>query len=176
MSGWTIDHTSPKFLDSLKLMCTKGTPEYTAFMTKAGMCMAGCKDDPELFNAEFAGACGWYAQHKSDICDTNTAATTTAAPATTTAIPVATTTTAASASTTSAASATISSSAVPSAPAASGAPSIASAASSVTSISPANAASSASAPKAAQTGNSASKLQLSVYTVALIAGAGYLAL
>jgi hypothetical protein len=82
--GWTMDHTSPKFLDSLKLMCTKGTSEYMAFMTKAGMCMTRCTNDPqELFINEFAGACGWYSAHKDDVCGaepaTPPAATTTSA-------------------------------------------------------------------------------------------------
>lgn len=63
-----MDHTSPNFLASLTLMCNKGTSEYLAFMSKAGMCMAGCSDDPELFNAEFAGACAWWAIHKNDSC------------------------------------------------------------------------------------------------------------
>ncbi|KAI9472291.1 MAG: hypothetical protein EXX96DRAFT_653426 [Benjaminiella poitrasii] len=66
--GWTMDHASSVFLDSLKLMCTKGTSEYLAFMTEAGMCMAGCPDDPTLFVDEFAGACAWYAEHKDDTC------------------------------------------------------------------------------------------------------------
>ncbi|KAI9357888.1 hypothetical protein BD770DRAFT_410702 [Pilaira anomala] len=90
---WTMDHTSDKFLDSLKLMCTKGTSQYTAFMTKAGMCMMGCTDPQELFNNEFAGACAWYAEHKDDKCaeegsasgntSANAAATSASAPATT---------------------------------------------------------------------------------------------
>lgn len=63
-----MDHTSSNFIASLTLMCNKGTSEYLAFMSKAGMCMAGCTDDPELFNAEFAGACAWWAIHKNDTC------------------------------------------------------------------------------------------------------------
>ncbi|KAG2236094.1 hypothetical protein BDF21DRAFT_398695 [Thamnidium elegans] len=67
--GWTMDNTSPLFLDSLKLMCTKGTPEYTGFMTAAGTCMMTCSgDDPALFFAEFSNACAWYAAHKDDTC------------------------------------------------------------------------------------------------------------
>ncbi|KAL7325210.1 hypothetical protein PS15p_207726 [Mucor circinelloides] len=74
--GWTMDHTSELFLDSLALMCNKSGPNYGSFMAAAGMCMAGCTgDDPELFNAEFAGACAWWNTHKNDKC---TAATTTA--------------------------------------------------------------------------------------------------
>ncbi|KAI8641039.1 hypothetical protein BD408DRAFT_389509 [Parasitella parasitica] len=68
LSGWTMDHTSPNFISSLTLMCNKGTSEYLAFMSKAGMCMAGCPDNPELFNSEFAGACAWWAIHKNDAC------------------------------------------------------------------------------------------------------------
>ena len=63
-----MDHTSSNFLASLTLMCNKGTSEYLAFMSKAGMCMAACTDNPELFNAEFAGACAWWAIHKNDTC------------------------------------------------------------------------------------------------------------
>lgn len=184
MSGWTMDHTSPKFLDSLKLMCTKGTPEYTAFMTKAGMCMAGCKDDPELFNSEFAGACAWYAAHKSDTCDANAATTTTAAPATITAAPAVTTTVPATNTSTTVLTApttTAALSSATSAAASSGVSPVASVASSGASnataaVSPANGSASSAAPNAAQTGNAASKLQLSGYAVALVAGAGYLAL
>lgn len=69
VTGWTMDSTSPLFLDSLKLMCTKGTPAYTSFMTAAGMCMMTCTgDDPNLFFTEFAGACAWYGEHKNDTC------------------------------------------------------------------------------------------------------------
>ncbi|KAI9472272.1 MAG: hypothetical protein EXX96DRAFT_351115 [Benjaminiella poitrasii] len=71
--GWTMDHTSSVFLDSLKLMCTKGTSEYLAFMSEAGMCMAGCPDDPALFVNEFADACSWYAEHKNDTCSSTVA-------------------------------------------------------------------------------------------------------
>jgi hypothetical protein len=63
--GWTMDHTSPKFIASLSLMCTKTAPEYRQFMTNAGTCMAKCtNDDPELFNKEFAGACAWWTANK----------------------------------------------------------------------------------------------------------------
>ncbi|KAL9551467.1 hypothetical protein MBANPS3_004257 [Mucor bainieri] len=68
VSGWTMDHTSPNFIPSLTLMCNKGTAEYLAFMSKAGMCMASCTDDQALFNNEFAGACAWWAEHKNDKC------------------------------------------------------------------------------------------------------------
>ncbi|KAL7314826.1 hypothetical protein PS15m_006345 [Mucor circinelloides] len=82
MSGWTMDHTSPNFIPSLTLMCNKGTSEYLAFMSKAGMCMAACSDDPELFNAEFAGACAWWATHKDDKCgEVGASSNSTAAPA-----------------------------------------------------------------------------------------------
>lgn len=63
-----MDHTSPNFIASLTLMCNKGTSEYLAFMSKAGLCMAGCSDDQALFNNEFAGACAWWAEHKNDKC------------------------------------------------------------------------------------------------------------
>lgn len=67
--GWTMDHASPLFLDSLALMCTKTGPNYVAFMTAAGTCMVGCTgDDPTLFAQEFQGACAWYAEHKDDTC------------------------------------------------------------------------------------------------------------
>lgn len=63
--GWTMDHNSPNFIPSLTLMCDKTAPAYRSFMTKAGTCMAQCKnDDPELFNKEFAGACAWWKTHK----------------------------------------------------------------------------------------------------------------
>jgi hypothetical protein len=63
--GWTMDHTSPKFIPSLTLMCNKTAPEYRKFMTKAGTCMAQCtSDDPESFNKEFQGACAWWNAHK----------------------------------------------------------------------------------------------------------------
>ncbi|KAI8081124.1 hypothetical protein BDF21DRAFT_319020, partial [Thamnidium elegans] len=67
--GWTMDSASEKFVESLKLMCTKDTPEYSEFMTVAGSCMLTCKgENPELFMAEHAGACAWYATHKDDVC------------------------------------------------------------------------------------------------------------
>ncbi|KAI8970310.1 hypothetical protein BDF20DRAFT_826256 [Mycotypha africana] len=76
--GWTMDHTSPLFLDSLALMCNKAGPNYMNFMTNAGMCMAKCTgDDPDLFTAEFTAACAWWNKHKNDsftvsICPTAT--------------------------------------------------------------------------------------------------------
>ncbi|KAG1315124.1 hypothetical protein G6F64_000906 [Rhizopus arrhizus] len=66
-SDWTNDKSSPQFLKSLTLMCQKGTSDYTSFMTKAGICMVSCAN-PELFNAEFAGACAWWQAHKDDTC------------------------------------------------------------------------------------------------------------
>ncbi|GAA5806882.1 hypothetical protein MFLAVUS_000230 [Mucor flavus] len=78
LPGWTMDPASDKFIPSLKLMCSKGTVQYTAFMTKAGMCMMKCTDPQELFNNEFAGACGWYAEHKDDPCASTEAAGSTA--------------------------------------------------------------------------------------------------
>jgi hypothetical protein len=67
--GWTMDSTSPYFISSLALMCTKTGPYYRAFMTKAGTCMSKCTgDDPELFNVEFRDACAWWAEHKYDTC------------------------------------------------------------------------------------------------------------
>ncbi|KAI8056516.1 uncharacterized protein B0P05DRAFT_591311 [Gilbertella persicaria] len=78
VSGWTMDPDSPLFIQSLSIMCNKGTSEYLAFMTKAGICMVNCPDDPTLFNTEFAGACAWYTEHKNDTCviaSTNTSST-----------------------------------------------------------------------------------------------------
>ena len=170
-----MDHTSPKFLESLSIMCTKGTPEYTAFMTKAGMCMVGCAgDDPEKFNAEFAGACTWYAAHKDDKCDgKEVVATTTAAPAETTTTPAASSATSAASAAASNASSAASAvaSAVSSAQSA-----VASAVSSAVNP-PASASAKPSASANNQTTpNAANKLQLSGYAMALVAGAGYLAL
>ncbi|KAI9281513.1 hypothetical protein BY458DRAFT_574888 [Sporodiniella umbellata] len=97
--GWTMDHTSELFLKSLAIMCNKSGPNYGMFMTTAGICMAGCKnDDPEQFNKEFAGACGWWNTHKNDTCDAKTTTTTKAATTTTT--KAATTTTKADTTTT----------------------------------------------------------------------------
>ncbi|KAI9485256.1 MAG: hypothetical protein EXX96DRAFT_471815 [Benjaminiella poitrasii] len=77
VSGWTMDHTSPLFLDSLALMCDRTGANYGSFMATAGMCMAGCTgDDPELFNQEWASACAWWAEHKADTCDAGTATST----------------------------------------------------------------------------------------------------
>ncbi|KAI8377141.1 hypothetical protein EDC96DRAFT_494640 [Choanephora cucurbitarum] len=71
-----MDPDSPLFIKSLSVMCNKGTPEYLAFMTKAGMCMVNCPDDPTLFNNEFSGACSWYSQHKNDTCTVSNASST----------------------------------------------------------------------------------------------------
>ncbi|GAA5796928.1 hypothetical protein HPULCUR_002306 [Helicostylum pulchrum] len=69
VSGWTMDSSSPLFIKSLAVMCEKSSPDFSAFMTAAGTCMTGCTgDDPELFNKEFAGACAWYTDHKTDTC------------------------------------------------------------------------------------------------------------
>ncbi|KAK4509030.1 uncharacterized protein ATC70_007379 [Mucor velutinosus] len=83
--GWTMDHTSELFLDSLALMCNKSGPNYGSFMATAGMCMARCTgDDPELFNAEFAGACAWWNTHKNDKCSAATTTVKTTSSSTTT--------------------------------------------------------------------------------------------
>lgn len=69
VSGWTMDPNSPLFVSSLAVMCNKTGPNYRAFMTSAGTCMAKCTgDDPEKFNAEFSGACAWWNTHKNDTC------------------------------------------------------------------------------------------------------------
>lgn len=180
-----MDHTSDKFLASLKIMCVKGTVQYTAFMTTAGMCMAGCSDAQELFIAEFAGACAWYDIHKSDTCsaDAVVATTTPSAETTTTATASAETTTAATASaeatttatasaeTTTAATASGTSSFVSHTGApASAATAIASgASSSVVGASQASAATS-------QPASAASKMQIGGYAMALVACASYFAL
>ncbi|KAG1138502.1 hypothetical protein G6F37_010472 [Rhizopus arrhizus] len=68
--GWTMDHTSELFIESLSIMCNKTGPNYIKFMTTAGMCMAACKDsNPDDFNNEFAGACAWWNVHKNDTCN-----------------------------------------------------------------------------------------------------------
>ncbi|KAG2204067.1 hypothetical protein INT47_007061 [Mucor saturninus] len=189
VSGWTMDSTSEKFLPSLKVMCTKGTSQYTAFMTTAGMCMATCSDPVELFNAEFAGACAWYAEHKDDVCagdavTTTTAAavtTTTAAAATTTAPAAADTTTAPAADATTAAAAHSSGAPAIVATALSSGASAASSGASAASSSVARASHSgkpaaASSPAAAAPESAASKLQLGGYAMALVACASYFAL
>ncbi|KAI8971509.1 hypothetical protein BDF20DRAFT_884888 [Mycotypha africana] len=202
VAGWTMDHTSENFLPSLKLMCTKGTSEYLAFMTQAGMCMAKCPDDPTLFSNEFAGACAWYEQHKNDQCGSSAVTTTTgAAPQTTTtannASPTSPTTPTAG---TASASGTNTGASVTTTAAGTGAtnagtpvdnaasPAVTSvspsaavpAASNSTAIKPASAAPSAAPSTGSTSNNSASqsaanKLQLSGYAFALIAGAAYLA-
>lgn len=64
-----MDPASDKFVESLKLMCTKTAPEYSDFMTVAGSCMITCKgENPELFVAEHKGACTWYEAHKGNVC------------------------------------------------------------------------------------------------------------
>ncbi|KAG1445135.1 hypothetical protein G6F56_010017 [Rhizopus delemar] len=73
-SDWTSDSSSQNFLKSLTIMCNKGTSEYMAFMTKAGMCMVSCAN-PDLFNQEFASACAWWQLHKSDACDATSVTT-----------------------------------------------------------------------------------------------------
>ncbi|CEP16986.1 hypothetical protein [Parasitella parasitica] len=190
VSGWTMNFSSPLFLDSLKLMCTKYTADYMPFMTKAGTCMAACtSDDPEYFNAEFAGACAWYAQHSGDTCasDTTAAQTTITAVQTTTATQtiitdtVRTTTITAAAGTTTATVNSIAStgfSALPSGVSlASNALSIISVPASASSTSASNGASpatSASTPVGEQSGNAAGTLQFSSYAIALVAGADFL--
>ncbi|CAO3683055.1 unnamed protein product [Rhizopus stolonifer] len=71
VSGWTMDYTSELFIKSLSIMCNKTGPNYTSFMTTAGICMAGCTEsNPDDFNNEFAGACAWWNVHKNDTCST----------------------------------------------------------------------------------------------------------
>ncbi|KAG0764760.1 hypothetical protein G6F57_007564 [Rhizopus arrhizus] len=74
-SDWTNDSTSPHFLKSLSFMCNKGTSEYMAFMTTAGMCMVSCSN-PELFSTEFASACAWWQVHRNDTCSLSNQTTT----------------------------------------------------------------------------------------------------
>ncbi|CAO3699888.1 unnamed protein product [Rhizopus stolonifer] len=83
-SDWTSDSSSQNFLKSLTIMCNKGTSEYMAFMTKAGMCMVSCAN-PDLFNQEFASACAWWQLHKSDTCDATSVTTAEVTTTTTTA-------------------------------------------------------------------------------------------
>ncbi|RCH78881.1 hypothetical protein CU098_006081 [Rhizopus stolonifer] len=81
-SDWTDDSTSPNFLKSLSYMCNKGTSEYIAFMTTAGMCMVSCSN-PDLFATEFSSACAWWQEHKNDTCsasNTSTSSNTTSSP------------------------------------------------------------------------------------------------
>lgn len=183
-----MDSTSDKFLASLKVMCTKGTSQYTAFMTTAGMCMASCSDPVELFNAEFAGACAWYAIHKDDTCAADAVTTTTAAAVTTTTAAAVTTTTAAPADTTTtaagdAAVTTSTAAAVSSgAPAvvatalSSGVPAVSSGASSSVAHASGSGKPAASSPAAAAPESAATKMQIGGYAMALVACASYFAL
>lgn len=176
-----MDPASPNFLDSLKLMCIKGTSEYMAFMTKAGMCMAGCSDSQELFVNEFAGACQWYALHKDDVCG---AESITEPVATTTAPPADTTTTAPSTNNASSVPSSGSSSSAPvavssSVPAASNnntVPAISGASSPATSNAQSSASSSVDAASESQAHNAGNKLHIGGFAIAMVASAGYLAL
>ncbi|GAA5806879.1 hypothetical protein MFLAVUS_000227 [Mucor flavus] len=178
VSGWTMDSSSAKFIPSLNVMCNKGTAQYTEFMTVAGMCMMTCAgDDPELFKAEFAGACAWHASHKNDVCATETTTTAAAVVTTTTGAAVVTTTVAPGATTGTPVVSPVSSgiSAVSSGAsvlASSGLPSGASILPSA-SVSPSKSGGAVSSTPAE---GAASKLQISGLAMALVAGAGYLAL
>ncbi|KAI9273311.1 hypothetical protein EDC94DRAFT_644577 [Helicostylum pulchrum] len=177
VSGWTMDSSSEKFIPSLAVMCNKGTDQYRNFMTVAGTCMMTCAgDDPELFNAEFAGACAWYGSHKNDSCATETT-TTAAAVTTTTAAAVVTTTVAPGATTGAPVVSPVSSGiSAASSGASSGASILASSGASIlpsSSVSPSG--SGAAVPSTPAEG-AANKLQISGLAMALVAGAGYLAL
>lgn len=66
---WTDDPASSNFINSLAFQCEKGTPNYMAFMTSAGMCMTSCSaDDQAAFKTEFQQACQWYTSHSNDTC------------------------------------------------------------------------------------------------------------
>ncbi|GAA5806881.1 hypothetical protein MFLAVUS_000229 [Mucor flavus] len=199
VSGWTMDSSSAKFIPSLNVMCNKGTAQYTEFMTVAGMCMMTCAgDDPELFKAEFAGACAWHASHKNDVCATETTTTaaavvtttkdttvetttvqTTVADTTTTAAEVVTTAVTTAAVTTEVLVPTTVAPVASNIPAVSSGVSIASAISSGVSVRPSASVSPsgsvASIPSTPAEG-AANKLQITGFAMALVAAASYLAL
>ncbi|KAI9282081.1 hypothetical protein BC943DRAFT_329134 [Umbelopsis sp. AD052] len=75
-ADWTDDPTSTNFVKSLSFQCEKGTPNYMAFMTSAGVCMTSCStDDQSAFKTEFQQACQWYTSHTNDTCSGTSATT-----------------------------------------------------------------------------------------------------
>ncbi|KAI8099977.1 uncharacterized protein BX664DRAFT_245715, partial [Halteromyces radiatus] len=70
-NDYTTDPASPNFIKSVGISCSKGTPDYIAFMTKAGTCWLSCpKEQQDAYTQkEFKESCTWYNQHKDDKCD-----------------------------------------------------------------------------------------------------------
>ncbi|KAG0333963.1 hypothetical protein BG004_000615 [Podila humilis] len=63
---YTEDPASPKFLESMSYGHEKGTPKYTAYMGKAGMCMGKCpQEEQNLMRQQFNAKAAWYAEKKA---------------------------------------------------------------------------------------------------------------
>ncbi|KAF9902180.1 hypothetical protein BX616_002017 [Lobosporangium transversale] len=65
--NYTDDPNSPYFLESLGYGHERGTPTYTTFMYKAGMCYQSCpKEELDLYQEQFQAKAEWYKKAKAE--------------------------------------------------------------------------------------------------------------
>ncbi|KAG0345559.1 hypothetical protein BG004_003583 [Podila humilis] len=63
---YTDDPAAPNFLESMAYGHERGTPKYTAFMTKSGTCMSKCpKTEQDLYNSQFSAKANWFTEKKA---------------------------------------------------------------------------------------------------------------
>ncbi|KAG0051553.1 hypothetical protein BGZ83_003562 [Gryganskiella cystojenkinii] len=71
---FTSDPNNPHFMESLSFAHEKGTPKYTNYMAKTGMCYSNCpRPELDLYIAQFQPKTDWYlAQKNGGVAPTNT--------------------------------------------------------------------------------------------------------
>ncbi|KAI1317407.1 hypothetical protein EDD11_008471 [Mortierella claussenii] len=65
-ADFTDDPTNPHFLESLSYAHERGTPKYTTYMTKSGMCLTKCPTgELDLYNQQYGAKNEWYKAAKA---------------------------------------------------------------------------------------------------------------
>ncbi|KAK9763055.1 hypothetical protein K7432_010625 [Basidiobolus ranarum] len=87
-NDFSKDPTSPGFIKSLSYECDSANPDRTSFMTKAGICMVGCTTaEQDGYTNGYKAMCGWYTEHKNDVCTPAVSSTSVIPEPTTSSIP-----------------------------------------------------------------------------------------
>lgn len=72
--NWSMDPNSPYFMESLEFPHNRGTPAYTTFMGKTGMCNSKCPmDEQNLYKEQYQAKNDWYVAQKSASTATGSA-------------------------------------------------------------------------------------------------------
>ena len=65
-ADFTSDPNNPHFIESLSYAHDRGTPKYTTYMTKTGMCISKCpQSELDFYNEQYQAKADWYNANKN---------------------------------------------------------------------------------------------------------------